>query len=312
MARQRTCGVIVESGGASLTAVFVCQARAAAHGRVAVGRFSDPIAERLLREEELVPVRAVRAGAEDGPIRSARIAAWMRAEAVRAVAQVVVARTVAIDQAVTTAVTAVAGTQVVLVGAGLDTRAWRLASLRDATVFSVDHPASQADARDRAAGLVPLARRLVFVPVDLTTSTLGPALASGGHDLAAPTVWVWEGVVPYLDRSDVAATVSVLARRSAPGSVLVVNYQTPSLVATIGRRAAILIGRLFKVEPFTGDEPWRSLWTPPDMARLLAHHGFITQRDDDLHQVAQSIGAATGPSRSLRNDGRVAVARFGG
>jgi methyltransferase (TIGR00027 family) len=302
--------VIVDSGGASLTAVLVCQGRAAAHGRLAVDRFSDPIAERLLREDELVPVRAVRACGDDVAIRTAGAAARMRVESVRAVAQVVVARTVVIDEAVTTAVTAVTGAQVVLVGAGLDTRPWRLASLGDATVFSVDHPASQADARDRAAGLVPVARQLVFVPADLTTSELGPALASVGHDRAAPTVWVWEGVVPYLARSDVEATVSVLKERSAPGSVLVVNYQTPSLVATIGRRVAILIGRLLKVEPFTGDEPWRSLWTPPDMARLLAQHGFITQQDDDLLHVAQNIGSPTGQSHSLLN-GRVASARFG-
>jgi methyltransferase (TIGR00027 family) len=292
--------------------VFVCQGRAAAHGRLAVDRFSDPIAERLLREDELAPVRAVRAATSDGPgVGSDGAAARMSAAAVRAVAEVVVPRTVVIDDELTTAVTAVTGAQAVLVGAGLDTRPWRLAALGDVTVFSLDHPASQADARDRASGLVPVARRLVFVPVDLTTSRLDPALASAGHDRAAPTAWIWEGVVPYLARSDVEATVSALADRSAPGSVLVVNYQTPSLVATLGRQAAIVAGRLFRIDPFTADEPWRSLWTPPDMARLLAGHGFTTQRDVDLLQVAQGMGSPTKHSRSLRN-GRVAVARFGG
>jgi methyltransferase (TIGR00027 family) len=292
--------------------VFVCQGRAAAHGRLAVDRFSDAIAERLLREDELAPVRAVRGATRDDlSIRSAGAAAGMSVAAVRAVAEVVVPRTVVIDEALATAVTAAAGTQAVLVGAGLDTRPWRLAALSDVTVFSIDHPASQADARNRASGLIPMARRLVFVPVDLTTSRLDSALAAAGHDRAAPTVWVWEGVVPYLARSDVEATVSALADRSAPGSVLVVNYQTPSLVSTLGRRVAILAGRLFRVEPFTADEPWRSLWTPPDMARLLAEHGFTTQRDLDLFQVAQGIGSPTSHSRSLRN-GRVAVARFDG
>jgi hypothetical protein len=50
----------MRSGGASRTAVFVCQGRAAADGRLAVGRFSDPVAEQLLRSDELEPVRAVR------------------------------------------------------------------------------------------------------------------------------------------------------------------------------------------------------------------------------------------------------------
>jgi len=46
------------------------------------------------------------------------------------------------------------------------------------------------------------------------------------------------------------------------------------------------------------------------MAHLLAEHGFTTQRDVDLFQVAQAIGSPTRHSRSLRN-GRVAIARFG-
>jgi hypothetical protein len=66
--------------------------------------------------------------------------------------------------------------QVVLVGAGLDTRPSRLSALSGATVFSVDHPATQANARDRSAALAPLPRRLVFVPVDLTAQPLDVAL----------------------------------------------------------------------------------------------------------------------------------------
>jgi methyltransferase (TIGR00027 family) len=299
--------VVVKSGGASRTAVFVCQGRAAAHGRLAVGRFSDPVAERLLRVDELGPVRAAQEDGTGIPAGADRLAV----EAVRACAQVVVPRTVLIDDAVTAAVQADADAQVVVVGAGLDTRPWRLASLTAATVFAVDHPASQAETRDRSATLVPVARRLVFVPVDLTTQRLDPVLESAGHDRGAPTVWVWEGVVPYLVRADVQATVGALADRSAPGSVVVVNYQTPSLVATLGRRMAGLAGRLLGTESITADEPWRSLWTPHDMARLLAERGFAVESDVDLLQTARDLGSPTGHSRSLGN-GRVAVARYAG
>lgn len=301
----------MESGGASRTAVFVCQGRAAAHGRLAVGRFDDPIAEHLLRADELVPVAAVRAATADTERPAGNGAAErMRVEGVRAVSEVVVPRTVVIDDAVEEAVVTAGLRQVVLVGAGLDTRPWRLDSLADATVFSVDHPASQADARDRASGLVAVAGRLVFVPVDLATARLDEALAAAGHDSTAPTVWVWEGVVPYLERPDVEGTVRAMAARSAPGSMLVVNYQTPSVVATLGRWFATAIARVFRIEAVTADEPWRSLWTPDDLAHLLARHGFITQQDVDLLQVAKEIGSPTTHTRSRRN-GRVAVARFG-
>src|SRR4051794_12013897 len=78
----------------SRTAVLVCQGRAVAHGRLAPGRFDDPIAAVLLRDDELAVVEAVRSGA---PPRG-----WglrMEFEQVRAVAEGMAARTVAIDDA---------------------------------------------------------------------------------------------------------------------------------------------------------------------------------------------------------------------
>jgi methyltransferase (TIGR00027 family) len=295
----------VKSGGASRTAIFVCQGRAVADGRVAVGRFSDPVARRLLRPEELKPVDAARKEAvAEGRDR------WVM-ESVRACAEIVVPRTVVIDDAVTAAVTDQGGRQVVLLGAGLDTRPWRLPALDTVTVFCVDHPATQADARARAAGLTPLARQLVFAAVDLTTESLDAALEAAGHDRTAPTVWIWEGVVPYLRKTDVAATATAVARRSAVGSVLVVNYQTPSVAASLGRGVVNLIARVGRVETATADEPWQSAWTPAGMAGLMAARGFVVEQDVDLLQVAHRLDSPTGHSRSLRN-GRVAIARFAG
>jgi methyltransferase (TIGR00027 family) len=232
-------------------------------------------------------------------------------QSLRACAEIVVPRTVVIDDAVTGAVQRDGDAQVVLVGAGLDTRPWRLSALSGATVFSVDHPASQADARDRGTALTPLPRRLVFVPVDLTVQPLDAALALIGHDEATPTVWIWEGVVPYLRRADVAATAAALARRSARGSVLTVNYQTPSVVAALGRRVNGLVARAFGADSPTADEPWRSAWTPRDMAGLLAGLGFVMEQDVDLLETASRLGSPTTHNRSLRN-GRVAIARFAG
>lgn len=296
----------MKSGGASRTAVFVCQGRAVADGRLAVERFSDPVAGRLLTPEEREPVEAARdQAAAEGRKR------WA-VESVRACAEVVVPRTVVIDDAVTGAVTGRDGMQqVVLLGAGLDGRPWRLPALEAATVFCVDHPATQADARERAAGLTPVAGRLVFAPVDLTTEPLDEALEAAGHDRAAPTVWVWEGVVPYLRKAEVAATATALAGRSAPGSVLVVNYQTPSLTATLGRGVLNLVARASRVETATADEPWRSAWRPSEMARLLTARGFAVEQDVDLLHLAHEIGSPATHSRSLRN-GRVAVSRMQG
>ncbi|NYJ07066.1 class I SAM-dependent methyltransferase [Petropleomorpha daqingensis] len=288
----------METARASRTAVLVCQGRAVADGRAAVGRFADPVAVRLLEDDERREVALARAADDPADVRERLIV-----ERLRAVAEGMVARTVAIDDAIADA----GHRQVVILGAGLDTRPWRLAALRDAVTFAVDHPASQAEARERAADLTPLGR-LEFVPVDLSTDDLGPALTRAGHDPAAPTTWVWEGVVPYLTAGDVRATVAALAERSAPGSVAVVQYQTRSWTATAGRRLSGLVMRLTRTPDPLAAEPWRSLWSPTAMARLLAEHGFAVVTDDDLLAIAGRLGSPAAHRRSLTN-GRVAVAR---
>lgn len=288
----------MRSGTASRTAVLMCQARAAADGRLAADRFEDPAARSLLREGELALVDLVRAGGTPDEWRQRLAVEW-----VRSCSEVVVPRTVAIDDAVRAADHA----QVVILGAGLDTRPWRLACLRDAVVYVVDHPASQADTERRAAGLPVLARRLLLVPVNLSEGGLDQALAEAGHDAAVATTWVWEGVIPYLTRREVVATIATVASRSAAGSVLVANYQSRSAATVCGRHLGRLVARLFRVDNPLRDEPWRSLWTPAGIRKLLVGYRFTVDRDDDLRTIATRLGSPVTRRRSL-SSGRVLVA----
>ncbi|KAF5992914.1 class I SAM-dependent methyltransferase [Streptomyces sp. WAC00263] len=282
---------------ASRTAVLVCQGRAAADGRLAAGRFADAVAVRLLRPPERAPVDEVRAGTP-----STGWKARATYEGVRACAEVVVPRTVAIDDAVRSHRTP----QLVVLGAGLDTRAWRLPELADTDVWEVDHPASQQDKQERLAeaGTPPVVARSVrFTPVDFATDDLGSALEATGHDASVPTTWLWEGVVPYLTHDEVRATVRAVADRSAPGSALVLNYQGPSVKASAGR----LIARVLN-SSVTASEPWRSLWKPQKMAVLLAEYGLRVVSDEDLLAIANRLESSMRGRTSLRS-GRVAVAR---
>lgn len=301
-----------ESGRtASRTAVLVCQGRAVADGRFATGRFADPVAVRLLNDAERAVVDEVRAGT---PPRDWR--ARMAYESVRASAEVVVPRTVAIDDAVRTRVQG----RLVILGAGLDTRAWRLPELAKTDVWEVDHPASQRDKNARlaraagdgsgetdgearaAAGLSAVARSIRFTPVDFAVEDLGAALDAAGHDASAPTTWLWEGVVPYLTGDEVRATLAALAARSAAGSTLIVNYQAPSARL----KAALALSRRLG-DSAAASEPWRSLWKPERMAVLLAEHGLQVVWDDHLLGLARSLGSPARSGSSLRA-GRVAVA----
>ncbi len=327
------------TGGASRTAVMVCQGRAVAHGRLAPGRFDDPTARAFLLPAERGIVDEVRS--EDAP------AGWgprLTFEMVRACAEVMAPRTVAIDEAVRQALPAtgealagpgagvgvgvgpdpdagpgpdvevevgagvpVAAAQVVILGAGLDGRAWRMAELAATPVFEVDHPASQRDKRDRAGELAPAGASPHFVPVDFSRDDLAAALAAAGHRRSVPTIWIWEGVVPYLTRGEVTRTLRIVGDRSAAGSRLIVHYHTPAPSAPLGRGAARLLSALSRqANPMTR-EPNRSVWTPAALRRAVGVHGFAVTRDDSLLTLAQDLGTPVQHRRSLRN-GRILVA----
>ena len=280
----------------SRTSVLVCQGRAAAHGRIAPQRFADPVAMPLLRSEERAAVQLVRDGAVPTQWRQR-----VDYETVRAFAELMVPRTVAIDDAVR----ARPGPQVVILGAGLDGRAWRMPELAGVAVFEVDRAATQADKRERAAGLP--GQPPTFVAVDFAHDRLGPALAAAGHRADLATTWIWEGVVPYLTRTAVDATTAAVAASSAPGSRLVVNYQTPSIAARFGRVVARALMVSTGRRSFWAREPWRSTWTPAAMARLLTRHGFTVTTDQGLPDAAAALDLTTSNRRSLAH-GRVIVA----
>jgi methyltransferase (TIGR00027 family) len=284
-------------GAASGTAILVCQGRAVAHGRLAPERFSDPLAARLLLPDERAAVDVARTGLPpDG------VGARLEYERLRATADVMVPRTLAIDDAIR----AQAAPQVVILGAGLDDRAWRMPELADRVVFEVDAAASQHDKRDRIEALA-AAGDVRFVPIDLRTEDLIGSLAFAGHSAHEPTTWVWEGVVPYLTRAQVQATVADVAGASAPGSGLVVNYQSGGVRAFLGRAVARSLTLLVRGDDPMAGEPIRSTWSADAMRALLVRHRFVVDSDRNLADIARELAVDLGSQHSLRS-GRVVVA----
>ncbi|GHF76718.1 methyltransferase (TIGR00027 family) [Amycolatopsis bartoniae] len=130
-----------------------------------------------------------------------------------------VVRTIHLDE-VLTAELATGAAQVVLLGAGLDSRAHRL-RLGDARVFEVDQAPMSAWKRHRARHLPGADIR--YLAANLHDDDLAEALAGGGFEPTARTVVVWSGVTPYLRTEGVEATLRWFARQ-APGSSLVFDY----------------------------------------------------------------------------------------
>jgi methyltransferase (TIGR00027 family) len=115
--------------------------------------------------------------------------------------------------------------QVVILGAGADSRAYRFADeLATVHVYEVDHPATAAWKRaqvNRLFGVLP--ERVTYVPVDFSSQTLDDGLDGAGVDRGVRTVFIWEGVVPYLSSDAVDTTFASIARFVA-GSSVVFDY----------------------------------------------------------------------------------------
>jgi methyltransferase (TIGR00027 family) len=117
--------------------------------------------------------------------------------------------------------------QLVVLGAGLDTYAYRAVRGKHLRIFEVDHPATKSWKRERLAeAKIPVPRTLTFAPVDLEHETLADGLAAAGFDTAQPTFFSWLGVVPYLTEDVVFATLGFIA--SLPGGAHVAfDYRNP-------------------------------------------------------------------------------------
>ena len=120
-----------------------------------------------------------------------------------------------------------------------------------------------------------------------------PWLEPAGHDPGQPTTWIWEGVVMYLEPAAVEATLSIVARRSAPKSRLVILYHAPAFLLRIVGPLVRRVG-----------EPLRSAYTAEQMRALLARHGFASHRDLDLRAIgapmAKEIRDTTRGARHMR------------
>jgi len=253
----------VKADRASRTAHFVALARALADAGLShVPGFRDPTARVFLTAKGEKSFAKTERAFRDGK-------RGLAANAARVMADLMALRTTAIDTAVRDAI-AGGATQLVILGAGYDGRAWRLSELAGVNVFEVDHPATQAEKRTRVTQLPPAAGIVSFVSIDFEREALATVLDRAGHDPSSPTCWIWEGVVMYLTREAMHSTLAGIADRSARGSTLIVNYHS-------GHRRffARLMYRLI-------GEPQISAWTREEMAADLRSAGFTVGEDSGM------------------------------
>ena len=199
----------MRGGGASRTALGAAGHRAAHQALEGGFVFADPLAVAILGEDAKQAIALARQQPER---RRLRLFIAMRSRFAEDSARAAISRGVR---------------QILVLGAGFDTFAYRLESPEGLRVFELDHPATQSDKRRRLAraGLAE-PRHVRFVAHDFERGSMTAALEAGGLDTSRSAFVLWLGVTPYLTEEAVFGTLGELARFPG-GAEVVFDYANP-------------------------------------------------------------------------------------
>ncbi len=201
-----------------------------------------------------------------------------------------VCRTRYIDEAVQAAV-AGGVDQLVILGAGYDTRPYRLPRLEAVRVFEVDLPAVQEDKKKKLQKyLGRLPERVTYLPIDFDTQSLEAAFAGSGFDPGRPAFFLWEGVTQYISEDAVRRTLAFVGQ-SAPGSGLVFTYVLKSII----ERRSDIPGIDHMLEVVGKQSPWIFGLEPAGLQEFLRPFHL---------SLAAEVGAADYQEKYLSPIGR--------
>jgi len=235
--------------------------------------FVDPFAMKILDEETRANLDQVAADPARRPMRL-----------------LIVARSRFSEEALAASV-ARGVRQVVVLGAGLDTFSLRNPfAAQGVRVFEVDYPATQAWKRERLAEAgLPIPASLTFAPVDFERQSLAEGLAQAGFQQDHPAFFQWLGVVPYLTREAISATLDFVAR--VPRSAVVFDYTEPFENHSPERRARLMATA---EQAAARGEPWLSFFDPRELATLLRDKGFADIEDVGFAELVSRFSPALG------------------
>jgi methyltransferase (TIGR00027 family) len=186
--------------------------------------------------------------------------------------------------------------QLVLLGAGFDSRAFRLDETRDIRTFEVDHPATQRAKRERLKLVLEHPPANVrFIEVDFEKDDLEFKLSEAGFEVKIPAVVLWEGVVSYLTEPAVNANLVVLSRLLAPQSRLIFTYvHKGALDGSVTFRGS----RRWKSWVKRSDEPFLFGFDPAVLANTVSRFGFQLESDASTADAAKRYFSINGRRES--------------
>lgn len=283
----------------SMTALMSCFARAYHAERDPNPIFNDSVARKLLTDEEYATFqRYVADGLSffDSAVSSGAGASYSDI-LLRVVndnlAATPVCRAAFAEKALATA-TLSGNEQYVLLGAGMDTFAYRNPEyVAKHMVYEVDCEATQADKLYRLGrGGICAEPNVRYVSCDFTKDSIAEKLLAAGFDKSKKTFFCWMGVSYYLAWKDIYNFWSQLAEICADGSTLCFDYPDRELFGSTDKRAANMV----KMAAASG-EPIKSCFDEMTLTMLLADNGFLLYElltpDDIKQQIVTPAGNST-------------------
>jgi methyltransferase (TIGR00027 family) len=275
----------MQTGQPSRTALGAAGLRAAHQVLDHAAIFTDPLALRILGADAEAMVRDAQADIARQRLR------WFIAIRTRIAEDALAA---AVQNGVR---------QLVVLGAGLDTYAYRAPQSDDLRIFEVDHPSTQQWKRERLAeAAIAVPTTLRFVPVDFERETLADGLATAGFDPAQQTFFTWLGVVPYLTEQAVFSTLGFIAGLPGGAHVVFDYANPPASIVEPGHRAAheALAARVAEL-----GETFRCRFDTQALRARLAELGFHDVEDLGPGQIAERFF----PGRATASGGGAHVLR---
>lgn len=188
-------------------------------------------------------------------------------------------------------------TQVVILGAGLDSRAYRQETTdAKVRVFEVDHPATQAKKIERVRkvlGIMP--PHVIYVPIDFNKTTLDKLL-DGGFDHTQKTLFIWEGVTYYLKAEAVDATLSWIKKNAAAGSTIIFDYMYTSALTAQHQRGEVK--RMQRYRRFTGESLEYGI-AKGQITEFMKNRGFKNVVDADCGGLKQLYCTGANKDRTV-------------
>jgi methyltransferase (TIGR00027 family) len=189
--------------------------------------------------------------------------------------------------------------QVVLLGAGYDSRAYRLRELAlGVEFFEVDHQLMSRRKRRklrRILGGVPA--EVQYVEVDFERDDAGARLQAAGFDAKERTVWIWSGVSMYLTPAAVDRVLACVRKLSAPDSLLVFDYVYRAALDDGDSFIGLMESRRYVNSQ---GEPWRFALSRHVLADFLYERGFALESNlgpGDLERTYLTDDAGTSHGR---------------